>query len=452
MSVTFTKLFSSITESTVWCEPSDTRIVWITMLAMSDKHGRVFGSVPGLANRSQVSVEATRLALTTFLEPDLDSRTKDHEGRRIRPMDDGGGWVLLNHGKYRAIRDESERRVYKAEHEKQRRVKRKASDVKGFVYYAQDGELVKIGFSATPWARVGEMRTASPGIRLVGLEHGTMATEAERQKQFAHCHHEREWFTLTEELAQFVEALEEIPMPERTLYTEHQFKDRSVAPKSPVKRGQTRGQNGQVWTDVDGHGHNADADADADKNKNNVSGSSPKNPHPGGAGDGQVVAKHPDLLIYEVYPRREGRGLALTAIAKAVKRMVKGEADRRPMDATEARRWLWKATAAYAKSPAGQQPDRTKVPHPATWFNQSRYLDDPTNWQHTGDDRHGRTAKPTGKTDGTIDAAKSFLEDRARQLGLVTQDPGTAVREHDANQCGTDAACDAAASAEVVPG
>ena len=85
--MTFTKLFSSITESTVWCEDSDTRIVWIAMLAMADKSGRVFGSVPGLANRARVSVDACREAITKFLSPDPDSRTPDNEGRRIEPIE-----------------------------------------------------------------------------------------------------------------------------------------------------------------------------------------------------------------------------------------------------------------------------------------------------------------------------------------------------------------------------
>ena len=125
MSVTFTKLFSSITESTVWCESSDTRIVWIGMLAMADKYGRVWGSIPGLANRCRVSVDATRAAIKSFLSPDPDSRTKEHEGKRIREID--GGWLLLNHGKYRDIRDEEERRAYKAEHERKRRAKKQKS-------------------------------------------------------------------------------------------------------------------------------------------------------------------------------------------------------------------------------------------------------------------------------------------------------------------------------------
>jgi hypothetical protein len=126
MSVTFTKLFSSITESTIWCEESDVRIVWITMLAMSDRHGRVWASVPGLANRSQVSLEATKSALDKFLSPDEYSRTPDQEGRRIELID--GGWRLLNHEKYREIRDEEERKVYKREWIKNKRAADKYVD------------------------------------------------------------------------------------------------------------------------------------------------------------------------------------------------------------------------------------------------------------------------------------------------------------------------------------
>lgn len=102
--MTFAKLFSSITESTIWVAPDAHRICWITMLAMADRLGRVWGSVPGLANRARISVDDCRSALTSFLSPDPDSRTKDNEGRRIEEID--GGWRLLNHAKFRAIRDE----------------------------------------------------------------------------------------------------------------------------------------------------------------------------------------------------------------------------------------------------------------------------------------------------------------------------------------------------------
>jgi len=104
----FTKLFSSITDSTVWREPDRTRIVWITMLAMCDSDGYVAASVPGLADRARVPMDDCLKALEAFRAPDEWSRTKEFEGRRIVDVD--GGWQLLNHAKYRAIQDAEHRR------------------------------------------------------------------------------------------------------------------------------------------------------------------------------------------------------------------------------------------------------------------------------------------------------------------------------------------------------
>jgi len=126
VSRSFTKLFSSITESTVWCEPLATRVVWITMLAMADARGRVWASVPGLANRARVTVEEAEAALNRFLAPDRYSRTPDYEGRRIEVID--GGWILLNHRKYRELRDDDARREYQRQWVKEKRL-RKVSTV-----------------------------------------------------------------------------------------------------------------------------------------------------------------------------------------------------------------------------------------------------------------------------------------------------------------------------------
>jgi len=93
------------------------------MLAMADRAGRVWSSVPGLANRARIPLEDARIAIATFLAPDPDSRTSDHEGRRIEAID--GGWRLLNHEKYREIRDEessleAKRKYINARREKER--------------------------------------------------------------------------------------------------------------------------------------------------------------------------------------------------------------------------------------------------------------------------------------------------------------------------------------------
>lgn len=129
MSRTFTKLFSSITASTVWCEPDRTRLVWITMLAMADHAGRVHGSIPGLAHIARVPLDDCETALHTFLSPDPYSRTPDFEGRRIEVID--GGWRLLNYAKHRALVDAESVKASKRAYINDRRAKERAQGVDG---------------------------------------------------------------------------------------------------------------------------------------------------------------------------------------------------------------------------------------------------------------------------------------------------------------------------------
>lgn len=125
MSNGYTKLFNSILHSTVWGEDNSTRIVWITMLAMCDKHGCVNAAVPGLARAANVSLEDTENALRKFLSVDPYSRTPDHEGRRIESVQ--GGWVLLNHAKYRAMLSAEERKEYNRNKQAEHRARNKKS-------------------------------------------------------------------------------------------------------------------------------------------------------------------------------------------------------------------------------------------------------------------------------------------------------------------------------------
>lgn len=104
----FTKLFGDILSSTVWLEDSDTRVVWITMLAMADATGYVGAALPGLAKQAGVSQDAAECALAKFMAPDRHSRSKEHEGRRIVEAD--GGWLLLNYKKYRDKRSAEARK------------------------------------------------------------------------------------------------------------------------------------------------------------------------------------------------------------------------------------------------------------------------------------------------------------------------------------------------------
>ena len=105
----YTKLFSTIVTSSIWREDNTTRIVWITMLALSDATGHVDASIPGLAAAANVEVDECERSIAKLLAPDKYSRTPEFEGRRIEP--EPGGWRILNHAKYREkgrSRDRSE--------------------------------------------------------------------------------------------------------------------------------------------------------------------------------------------------------------------------------------------------------------------------------------------------------------------------------------------------------
>lgn len=78
------------------------------MLACADRNGEVQGSIPGLARIAGVPVEDCRAAIAKFLSPDLDSRTKEDEGRRIEEI--SGGWLLLNYRKYRDMASDEDRK------------------------------------------------------------------------------------------------------------------------------------------------------------------------------------------------------------------------------------------------------------------------------------------------------------------------------------------------------
>jgi hypothetical protein len=124
MAETYTKLFSSITLSTIWREPHTTRIVWITMLALADRNGYVGASVPGLADAARVTLEECQSALATFLAPDPWSRSPEHEGRRIEVTD--RGWVVLNHDRYRDMRDEDVHREVERTRKRDQRARKRS--------------------------------------------------------------------------------------------------------------------------------------------------------------------------------------------------------------------------------------------------------------------------------------------------------------------------------------
>lgn len=119
----YTKLFGSIVASTIWREDDKTRLVWITLLALSDRDGYVAASLPGLADLARVSLEDCEKALKKLQQPDKYSRSPEHEGRRIQVTE--GGWLILNRAKYRDMATEEHRREIDRLRQRKHREKRR---------------------------------------------------------------------------------------------------------------------------------------------------------------------------------------------------------------------------------------------------------------------------------------------------------------------------------------
>lgn len=122
------KLFGSILDSSVWVGTSkETKLVWITMLAMADWDGYVNAAIPGLAQRAGVSLSECEAALSVLEAPDPYSKNPDHEGRRAEKVQ--GGWLLLNYEEYREI--QTRKQMQDAARQRKYRSKKRDGSVTG---------------------------------------------------------------------------------------------------------------------------------------------------------------------------------------------------------------------------------------------------------------------------------------------------------------------------------
>jgi hypothetical protein len=118
----YAKLFTSITESSLWSEPKEVRLLFVTMLAKADQDGFVEASIPGLARVANLTIGETEASLKVLLSPDPYSKNPANEGRRIAEIP--GGFLLLNYEDYRARRSTEERREYMRQYMQEYRTKK----------------------------------------------------------------------------------------------------------------------------------------------------------------------------------------------------------------------------------------------------------------------------------------------------------------------------------------
>lgn len=107
----YAKLFASLYQGTLrGC--SDEILVFTNLIAHADSTGMVDKHFRAIAEETGLDIERVKAAIANLEAPDPESRSPEMEGRRIVKLDEHRvwGWQIVNHGKYRAIRSEEDRR------------------------------------------------------------------------------------------------------------------------------------------------------------------------------------------------------------------------------------------------------------------------------------------------------------------------------------------------------
>ena len=123
----FAKVFFQIFESSI-SDDYLVRHVFMDLLVLSDEDGVVDKTSKAISRITNVPLEVVEMAISKLCAPDPQSRTPDHDGRRLVLIDENRdwGWKIVNYLKYRQIRDEEARRISNRSYKRDQRAKEKA--------------------------------------------------------------------------------------------------------------------------------------------------------------------------------------------------------------------------------------------------------------------------------------------------------------------------------------
>lgn len=96
----YTPVFDTVFQGTL-CGKYPDLPVWLVLLALQQRGGIIDAHPSYIATISGLPQADIEAAIQRFCEPDPASRTADHDGRRLEPIEGAGfGWRVLNHRKY----------------------------------------------------------------------------------------------------------------------------------------------------------------------------------------------------------------------------------------------------------------------------------------------------------------------------------------------------------------
>jgi uncharacterized phage protein (TIGR02220 family) len=117
----YAKLYSRIAQSSLMEQAVEVRYCFMMLLAIADTNGDVIGTDVAIARTLNIPLETFKACINSLMQPDPDSNSQTHEGRRVVLSDSGRGYHLVNYTTYRAIKTEEEKRAYMRDYMRERR-------------------------------------------------------------------------------------------------------------------------------------------------------------------------------------------------------------------------------------------------------------------------------------------------------------------------------------------
>lgn len=123
----YAKIFSQIFDSSLAEDPT-MRHMFMDMLVLADRTGRVDMTYEAIARRINVPIDLVRVNIDKLCNADQGSRTSIEAGKRLILLSDSRdwGWQIVNFTAYHALKNEDARRDYMRTYMQKRRAKEAA--------------------------------------------------------------------------------------------------------------------------------------------------------------------------------------------------------------------------------------------------------------------------------------------------------------------------------------
>jgi len=160
----FAKVFGQIFDSSI-AEDYNCRRMFMDLLVLADPTGAVDMTMEAISRRTNVPIEEVGKYINALCQPDAESRSDLHEGKRLIPLDArrDWGWQIVNYLHYRKLKDQEALRTYFRTAQREYR-KKKARSVKdnGLTEFNTNGQSLTPPSSSTSYSSYWEEVRRNP--------------------------------------------------------------------------------------------------------------------------------------------------------------------------------------------------------------------------------------------------------------------------------------------------